>query len=64
MPQPRPTQLEGVTDLTVFADIKPGLIDGIFDSRSYVWAAAAGARTARRGASRQPRSRGASQSVH
>jgi Dyp-type peroxidase family len=37
MPQPRPTQLEGITDLTVFADIKPGLIDGIFDSRTYTW---------------------------
>src|SRR5262245_55520827 len=36
-PDPRPTQLQGITDLTVFADIKPGLIDGIFDSRSWLW---------------------------
>jgi Dyp-type peroxidase family len=34
---PNPTQLQGITDLTVFADIKPGLIDGIFESRSYAW---------------------------
>src|SRR3954463_4259431 len=33
----RNTQLQGVTDLTVFADIKAGLIDGIFESRSHVW---------------------------
>ncbi len=37
MPNPRPTQLQGITDLTVFADIRPGLIEGIFDSRSYAW---------------------------
>ncbi|MEY4415531.1 MAG: hypothetical protein RIQ53_2824 [Pseudomonadota bacterium] len=32
-----PTQLHGITDLTVLAELKPGLIDGIFDSRSPVW---------------------------
>src|SRR5262245_24489246 len=37
MPNERPTQLQGITDLTLFADIKPGLINGIFDSRSYTW---------------------------
>ena len=36
MPHP-PTQLQGITDLTLLADIKPGLIEGIFDSRSYTW---------------------------
>lgn len=30
-----PTQLQGITDLTLFADIKPGLIKGIFDNFSY-----------------------------
>lgn len=34
---PQPTQLQGITDLTLIARIKPGLIDGIFDSRSYAW---------------------------
>ena len=34
---PFPTQLQGITDLTVVADIKRGLIDGIFESRSYAW---------------------------
>ena len=33
----RSTQLQGITDLTVFADVQPGLIKGIFDSRSYAW---------------------------
>ncbi|MDO9071723.1 MAG: Dyp-type peroxidase [Rubrivivax sp.] len=37
MPHPRPTQLQGITDLTVIADIKPGLVTGIFESRSYAW---------------------------
>lgn len=30
-----PTQLQGITDLTLFADIKLGLIEGIFDNFSY-----------------------------
>lgn len=37
MPHTPPTQLQGITSLTVIADVKPGLIDGIFDSRSYTW---------------------------
>ena len=37
MAHKRPTQLNGITDLTLIAEIKPGLIDGIFDSRSYAW---------------------------
>ena len=37
MPHKPPTQLQGITDLTLFADIKPGLIEGIFESRSYAW---------------------------
>jgi Dyp-type peroxidase family len=37
MPYAKPTQLQGITDLTLFADIKPGLIEGIFESRSYAW---------------------------
>ena len=32
-----PTQLQGITDLTVIAEIKPGLIADIFESRSYAW---------------------------
>lgn len=32
-----PTHLQGITDLTVIAQIKPGLIEGIFESRSYAW---------------------------
>ena len=32
-----PTQLQGITDLTLLAEIRPGLIEGIFDSRSYAW---------------------------
>ena len=35
MPDPRPTQLQGITNLTVIADIKPGLIKGIFDNCSF-----------------------------
>jgi Dyp-type peroxidase family len=35
MPHKPPTQLQGVTDLTLVANIKQGLIEGIFDSRSY-----------------------------
>jgi len=37
MPYARSTQLQGITDLLVVADIKQGLIEGIFDSRSYAW---------------------------
>ena len=37
MPDPRPTQQQGITDLTVLAAIKPGLVEGIVDSRSYAW---------------------------
>ncbi len=37
MSRPPPTQLLGITDLTVIAPVKQGLIDGIFDSRTYEW---------------------------
>lgn len=37
MPHVAPTQLQGITDLTLIAEVGPGLIDGIFDSRSYAW---------------------------
>ncbi len=37
MNQPASTQLQGISDLTVIAPITPGLIDGIFETRTYVW---------------------------
>ncbi len=37
MPHPHPTQQHGITDLTLIAAIKPGLVDGILDSRSHAW---------------------------
>ena len=32
-----PTQLQGITDLTVIADIREGLVRNVFESRSYRW---------------------------